>query len=275
MFPDANRGEGRGPDHPWPMSQTLISFPPHRGPPPVTINFPSATLSLAERAVCAADRMPCAVPDRCCPVGGYCTTDAIGQPGCCPINAICKGVTNTGQGVFVPVETGDSTPYIPTGASSNLRPPTVFGFLNSLFQVVSSELSTLGDAQRTEQHGNSRDSSPKHSTSWSEAHEDHTSTSEISEKIGVAFPAHGYNTSLYASSAPRHMAPLAWALRAVCLPVKAASWPLVSIREQRKFETGGYSGDCEKPSNNKNSRESLGIGSALFNMWTGMKAMLS
>jgi hypothetical protein len=142
IFSDANIGEDPSPGHPWPISQTLISFPPHRGPPPITINFPSPTPVLAERAVCAADRMPCAVPDRCCPVGGYCTTDAIGQPGCCPTNAICGGVTNTGQGVFVPVETDDSDPYIPTGASSRLRPPTVFGMLSSLFQVMSSELNS-------------------------------------------------------------------------------------------------------------------------------------
>lgn len=149
MFANANIGADPSFDQQWPVSQTLINFPPLRGPPPVTTNFPSPTPVLTGRDVCAADRMPCAVPDRCCPVGGYCTTDAIGQPGCCPINAICSGVTNTGQGVFVPVETGDSDPYIPTGASSSLRPPTVFGFLNSLFQVMSSESKSRVTARTT------------------------------------------------------------------------------------------------------------------------------
>lgn len=121
-------------------------------------------------------------------------------------------------------------------------------------RAAGNEKSTSCHAQRTGQHG-------------SGAHAIPTEEPDISEKIGIVF--------IHGSSAPRYKLPAAWVFRAFYLPVEAARWPLVSIRGQRESKTGGCNGVGEDLTKMEKSGEGLGLGSAILDVWTRMKVMLS
>jgi len=93
-----------------------------------------------------------------------------------------------------------------------------------------------------------------------------TEDPEISEKIGIVF--------VHSSSAPRHQLSLAWAFRAFYLPVRAASWPLASIRKEREREMSACSGNSEDLAGKESSGDGHGLGSAVFDTWTRLRNVL-